>query len=280
MVAAESEPPAAVTISRKIAELLERGEVAVLVTVARGENVGAKLLVEEAALTTGTLGSAQLDSLVAAQALQFLQGRDDTRLVSLKDFATEFPSAGEVFLLFERLQPPPRLVVCGAGHVGASLAKLGALLGYQTTLVDDRAEFLQRERFAGEAIELVVASDWTSAVREVVGNGRGVSVAVVTRGHSEDEQCMRAVVQAKPDYMGLIGSKRRTSIVIDRLREAGAEEEQLRRIRAPIGLDIGAVSPEEVALAIMAEIVAERRGASGGSLSAWRRTADRHKVHG
>ena len=268
------------TISRKIAELLERGEVAVLVTVARGENVGAKLLVEEAARTTGTLGSAELDSLVAAQALQFLQGRDDTRLISLKDFATDFPSAGEVFLLFERLQPPPRLVVCGAGHVGASLAKLGALLGYQTTLVDDRAEFLQRERFAGEAIELVVASDWTSAVREVVGNGRGVSVAVVTRGHSEDEQCMRAVVQAKPDYMGLIGSKRRTSIVIDRLREAGAEEEQLRRIRAPIGLDIGAVSPEEVALAIMAEIVAERRGASGGSLSAWRRTADRHKVHG
>jgi xanthine dehydrogenase accessory factor len=91
---------------------------------------------------------------------------------------------------------------------------------------------------------------------------------------------MRAVVQAKPDYMGLIGSKRRTSIVIDRLREAGAEEEQLRRIRAPIGLDIGAVSPEEVALAIMAEIVAERRGASGGSLSAWRRATDKHKVHG
>ena len=271
MVAAESEPPAAVTISRKIAELLERGEVAVLVTVAHGENVGAKLLVEEAARTTGTLGSAELDSLVAAEALRFLQGRDDTRLVSLKDFATDFPSAGEVFLLFERLQPPPRLVVCGAGHVGASLAKLGALLGYQTTLVDDRAEFLKGERFAGEAIELVVASDWTSAVREVVGNGRGVSVAVVTRGHSEDEQCMRAVVQAKPDYMGLIGSKRRTSIVIDRLREAGAEEEQLRRIRAPIGLDIGAVSPEEVALAIMAEIVAERHGAAGGSLSAWRR---------
>jgi xanthine/CO dehydrogenase XdhC/CoxF family maturation factor len=97
------------------------------------------------------------------------------------------------------------------------------------------------------------------------------SLAVVTRGHSEDEQCMRAVVQARPDYMGLIGSKRRTTIVIDRLREAGADEAELRKIRAPIGLDIGAVSPEEVALAIMAEIVAERRGATGGSLSAWRR---------
>jgi len=271
VVAAESEPPAAVTITQQIAQLLERGDVGVVVTVARGANAGGKLLVEETGNVWGSLGDAELDSLVAAHALQFLKTRDDTRLVSLKEFATDFPSAGEIFLLFERLQPAPRLVVCGAGHVGASLAKLGALLGYQTTLIDDRAEFLAPERFAGQAIELVVASNWTDAVRDVIGNGRGVSVAVVTRGHSEDEQCMRAVVQAKPDYMGLIGSKRRTTIVIDRLREAGAGEEELRKIRAPIGLDIGAVSPEEVALAIMAEIVAERRGAAGGSLSAWRR---------
>jgi len=271
VVAAESEQPSSVTTTQKIAQLLERGDVGVVVTVARGPNTGAKLFVDEVANISGTLGDAELDSLVAAQALQFLKTRDETRLISLKDFATDFPSAGEVFLLFERLQPAPRLVVCGAGHVGASLAKLGVLLGYQTTLIDDRADFLKRERFAGEAIVLVIASDWTSAVRDVIGNGRGVSVAVVTRGHSEDEQCMRAVVQAKPDYMGLIGSKRRTTIVIDRLREAGAKEEELRKIRAPIGLDIGAVSPEEVALAIMAEIVAERRGAAGGSLSAWRR---------
>ena len=277
MVAAESEPPSSVTISQKIAQLLERGDLGVVVTVARGANTGAKLLVDDDANVTGSLGDAALDSLVVAQALQFLQTRNDTRLTSLKDFATDFPSAGEIFLLFERLQPAPRLVVCGAGHVGAALAKLGALLGYQTTLIDDRPEFLQRERFVDEEIELVVASDWTSAVRDVLGNGRGAYVAVVTRGHSEDEQCMRAVVQAKPDYMGLIGSKRRTTIVIDRLREAGADEEELRKIRAPIGLDIGAVSPEEVAIAIMAEIVAERHGAAGGSLSAWRRATDKHR---
>lgn len=276
-MAAESEQPSSVTITQKIAQLLERGDVGVVVTVARGANAGAKLLVDEAANLTGSLGDAELDSLVAAQALRFLQTRDETKLVPLKDFATDFSSAAEIFLLFERLQPAPRLVVCGAGHVGAALAKLGALLGYQTTLVDDRADFLAPDRFAGEAIELVIARDWTSAVRDVIGNGRGVSVAVVTRGHSEDEQCMRAVVQAQPDYMGLIGSKRRTTIVIDRLREAGADEAELRKIRAPIGLDIGAVSPEEVALAIMAEIVAERHGAAGGSLSAWRRPTDKHR---
>ena len=267
----KSEQPSSLTITKRIAELLERGDPAIVITVARGANVGAKLLVDEAGNASGTLGALELDSLVGPQVAKFLQSRDETRLVCVKDFATDFPSAGEIFLLFERLQSSPRLVVCGAGHVGASLARLGVFLGYQTTLIDDRAEFLHRDRFAHEEIELVVASDWGSAVRDVIGNGRGVSVAVVTRGHSEDEQCMRAVIQTKPDYVGLIGSKRRTSIVIDRLREAGAGEDELRRIRAPIGLDIGAVSPEEVALAIIAEIVAERHGAAGGSLSAWRR---------
>ena len=267
----KSEQPSSLTITKRIAELLERGDAAVVVTVVRGANVGAKLLVDEAGNASGTLGALELDALVGPQVAKFLQSRDETRLVCVKDFATDFTSAGEIFLLFERLQSSPRLVVCGAGHVGASLARLGVFLGYQTTLIDDRAEFLQRDRFANEEIELVVASDWGSAVRDVIGNGRGVSVAVVTRGHSEDEQCMRAVIQTKPDYVGLIGSKRRTSIVIDRLREAGASEDELRKIRAPIGLDIGAVSPEEVALAIIAEIVTERHGAAGGSLSAWRR---------
>jgi xanthine dehydrogenase accessory factor len=82
---------------------------------------------------------------------------------------------------------------------------------------------------------------------------------------------MHAVMRADPDYVGVIGSKRRTSIVIDRLREAGVPDDQLRKIHAPIGLDIGAVTPEEVALSILSEIVAKRRGAQGGSLSSWRR---------
>jgi len=247
-----------------IEQVLDRGEIAVLVTRVTGpQNVGAKLLVQQSGETSGSLGDAELDSAAVAQAAGFLSSREETRLFNLSLFETS--------LLFERLQPAPRLVVCGAGHVGASLAKLAAFAGYQTTLLDDRAEFLNRDRFPEKQIELMVAADWSSAVRDAVGNGRGVSVAVVTRGHNEDEQCMQAVVRADPDYAGLIGSKRRTSIVIDRLRDAGVPEEQLKKIHAPIGLDIGAVTPEEVALAILAEIVAARRGAPGGSLSSWRR---------
>jgi xanthine dehydrogenase accessory factor len=175
-------------------------------------------------------------------------------------------------VLFERVEREPRVVVCGAGHVGASLARLAEAVGYRVTLIDDRADFVTRARFPETEIELVAASDgWRRAVQTSVGKGRGVYVAVVTRGHNEDEECMRAVVAARPDYVGMIGSRRRTNIVLERLRESGVADEILREVRAPIGLDIGAVSPEEVALAVLAEIVATRRGGSGKPLSQWRR---------
>ena len=109
-------------------------------------------------------------------------------------------------------------------------------------------------------------------MRDAIGNGRGVSVAIVTRGHKQDEECLRAAIESKPDYVGMIGSKRRTNIVLDKLREEGADENELKKVRAPIGLDIGAVSPEEVALSILAEIVAARRGGKGAPLSIWRRS--------
>jgi len=250
------------SVTKMIEQILERGEIALVVTTVSGPgSIGAKLLVRENGVTAGSLGDAALDSWVVEKAPGFLASREETRMFTVD----------QTSVLFERLQPAPRLVVCGAGHVGASLARLAAFTGYHTTLIDDRAEFVKRERFPEEEIELLVAHDWSSAVREAVGNGRGVSVAVVTRGHNEDEQCMHIAVQANPDYVGLIGSKRRTSIVIDRLREAGIAAEQLEKIHAPIGLDIGAVSPEEVALAIMAEIVTAHRGGTGAPLSLRRR---------
>jgi xanthine dehydrogenase accessory factor len=141
------------------------------------------------------------------------------------------------------------------------------MLGYRSTLIDDRAEFLDRKRFPDDRIELVATDNWAEAVREAVGDGHGVAVAIVTRGHNEDEACIRALVDTSPAYIGLIGSKRRTNIVLERLRSAGASAGFIEKVFAPIGLDIGAVTPEEVALAIIAEIVAVRRGGTGGSLS-------------
>jgi xanthine dehydrogenase accessory factor len=255
-----------------IEQVLERGEIAVVVTKVAGPGApGAKLLIPQTGAAGGSLGDADLDAAVKRRAAGFASAGDETRLLALSEFAPDLPAARETLLLFERLQAAPRLVICGAGHVGAALARLASLIGYRTILIDDRADFLKPDRFPEKEIQLLVADEWGSALREAIGDGRGVSVAVVTRGHNEDEQCMRTVMSTKPDYVGMIGSKRRTSIVIDRLREAGVSEEQLRDIHAPIGLDIGAVSPEEVALAIMAEVIAMRRGGGGEPLSAWRR---------
>jgi xanthine dehydrogenase accessory factor len=266
----QSSPP--VEIVAAITRLLRESSVAALATlvVAPGP-VGAKLLVEETGARVGSLGDAALDERVAQFSKMFLGSRAEARTHGVEEFAPELELWRTSRVLFERIEPEPRLVICGAGHVGASLARLALLVGYRTTLIDDRADFVTRERFPDERLELISAESWTEAVRQAIGKGRGVAVAVVTRGHNEDEECMRAVVSARPDYMGLIGSRRRTNIVLERLREAGADELLLREVRAPIGLDLGAVSPEEVALAILAEIVAERRGGTFAPLSEWRR---------
>ncbi len=236
--------------------------------------VGAKLLVTEEGGPAGDFGNAELNQAVIEHAGAFLSAREETKTSKVVELAPQLRDLADSLILFERIEAEPRLVIAGAGHVGASLARLAALVGYRVTLIDDRAEFVARELFSplGEqSIELVAAQNWMDAMRDAIGNGRGVSVAIVTRGHKQDEDCLRAAAEANPDYIGMIGSKRRTNIVLDKLREEGVADEQLRRVHAPIGLDIGAVSPEEVALAILAEIVNERHGGSGASLSAWRR---------
>src|SRR5437667_7969906 len=267
-------------ISDAISRVLDEGSVAALATLidasddASNLTVGAKLLVDESRNETCSLGDSNLNDAVARQALKFLASRREAETSKVESFAPELEMHSGASVLFERIEAEPRMVIAGAGHVGASLARLAALVGYRVTLVDDRVEFVARELFAApseQAIELVLAEHWSDAIREAIGNGRGVSVAIVTRGHKQDEDCLRAAIATSPDYVGMIGSKRRTNFVLDKLREEGAYEDQLKKVRAPIGLDIGAVSPEEVALAILAEIVGERRGGKGAPLSNWRR---------
>jgi len=265
-------------ITKAISRALHEGLRVVLATVldsgSAAVSVGDKLLVYESGQCIGSFRNAPLDEAIARQGTAFLQTRDATKTLRVAEFAPALTELAGVTVLFEQLESEPRLVIAGAGHVGASLARLAGLVGYRVTLIDDRAEFVDRKLFGAasdETIQLIAADDWQTAMRQAIGNGRGVSVAIVTRGHKQDEDCLRAAIETSPDYVGMIGSKRRTNIVLDKLREEGANEVQLKKVRAPIGLDIGAVSPEEVALSILAEIVAERRGGGGASLSKWRR---------
>jgi xanthine dehydrogenase accessory factor len=268
-------------ISETIRDVLQAGSTAVLITLLDlpeanldSLRIGAKLLVKQSTEKTGSLGDSQLDNAAAQQASTFLEGRDDAGALTVAGFAPELVEFKEVLLLFERIEAEPHLVIAGAGHVGAALARLAALLGYRVTLIDDRREFVAQDLFTSsgeQGIALVMAESWSEAVRAAIGHGRSVSVAIVTRGHKQDEDCLRAAIAANPDYIGMIGSKRRTNIVLEKLRGEGVDDQKLKRVHAPIGLDIGAVSPDEVALAILAEVVAERRGGSAAPLSAWRK---------
>lgn len=271
-------PTRAQEIIDAVNDVLECGGSAVVTTVVEAGDstlpVGAKLIVPESGEIVGTVGDAEVDRAIAQHAPVFLRTRDEAKIFKVSDLATESAACANAKILFERIEAEPRLVIAGAGHVGASLARLAAIAGYHVTLIDDRAEFVDRKLFGTqleEHIELVAADDWRQAMRQAIGNGRGVSVAIVTRGHKQDEECLQAAIEGQPDYIGMIGSKRRTNIVLEKLREEGADENELKKVRAPIGLDIGAVSPEEVALSILSEIVAERRGGSGAPLSDWRR---------
>lgn len=270
-------------MSKLIIETVERvlleDSCAALVTIIRAPtSMGAKILITDDGARTGTLNDLALNEAVARFAHVFLASRAETRTISTEELSAELGRERNILLMFERIESEPRLIVCGAGHVGAHLARFAHLTGFRTTLIDDRADFVTRERFPGTGIELIAARTWTGALAQAVS--RNAYVAVVTRGHNEDEECMRAVLAARPRYVGMIGSRRRTNIVLERLREQGFGEEALREVRAPIGLDIGAVSPEEVALSILAEIVAERRGGTGAPLSAWRREENKRATRG
>jgi len=280
-----NKPAPSESIPMAVSRLIEAGAIAVLITLIQVRDgsegdVGQKLLLDNsgpALAPIGSLGIAALDDAVINHASEFLESRTDTRVFRVKEFAPELGEWSEARLLCERVQLEPRLVICGAGHVGASLARISSLLGYRASLIDDRAEFVQHELFPNQQVELVLAANWSEAVLTAVGKGRGISVAIVTRGHSEDEQCLRAALTVEADYIGMIGSKRRTSIVLERLRASGVDETRLAKVYAPVGLDIGAVTPEEVALAIMAEVVAVRHGGKGGSLSVKRGTGEEAK---
>jgi xanthine dehydrogenase accessory factor len=260
-------------LTNQIRQILELGRTATLATVVQSSAgqppVGAKMGVLNDGETFGGFGDAMLDEYVVRESQVFLNSREASKVIHTSTEA--LPAAA---ILFERIEPEPRLVIAGAGHVGAALARLGAIAGFRITLIDDRADFVDRNLFSTareESIVLVQAADWRTAMHDAMGNGRGVFVAIVTRGHKQDEECLRAVLTRHCEYVGMIGSKRRTNIVLEKLREEGTDENELKKVRAPIGLDIGAVSPEEVALAILAEIVAERRGGPGVPLSSWRR---------
>jgi len=158
-----------------------------------------------------------------------------------------------VRLAVEIVRPKLELVIFGAGHVGQAVALIGALTGYHVTVIDDREEFASRARLPDPRINLLV-SDYGSAAGKLTISSN-TAVAIVTRGHQYDELCLKNVVRSNAAYIGMIGSRRRVLSVFKKLTGEGISEQDLKRVHAPIGLRIGARSPQEIAVSILAEII-------------------------
>ncbi len=158
------------------------------------------------------------------------------------------------------LEPWPsemRMVIAGAGHVAVPLCQMAALCGYRVTVVDDRPEFASSERFPAAA--QVLCADFEEFFADLAIDAQ-MAIVLVTRGHRHDELCLRRINGRRPGYLGMIGSKRRNAILRQRLRDDGFDEDWLASINAPIGLSIGAQTPAEIAVAIMAQIIGQRYG--------------------
>jgi xanthine dehydrogenase accessory factor len=253
-------------VLKAVADALEQGEEAALVTIvsARGstpQRVGAKMLVFADGRTIGTIGGGCYEHDAFWKAREALRTRRP-QLVHYEltdDFAEETGLAcgGQMDVFIEPLEPAPRLYVVGAGHVGQQLARFAQAAGFRIHVVDDREKFANRERFPG-ADEIAVDSipDWLAATELPVA----AYVVVVTRGHRHDLDALRTLSQRTVRYLGLIGSRAKVKRIVDALLAEGMPPEVFERVHAPIGFDIGAVTPEEIAISIVAELIAAKYG--------------------
>ncbi|MFQ5829238.1 MAG: XdhC family protein [Candidatus Methylomirabilia bacterium] len=231
----------------------EQGGRGVLITRLDGPDYGAKLLLLDTGRTEGTLGDTFLDHRFVAEAQECLsRGVSKTLLLE------------GIRAFVEAFGPPATLLVVGAGHVAMPLVSLANVTGFTTIVVDGRPRFATRERFPdAHRLEVGIPSELVKSVPLTPAT----ALVLVAHDYKYDLPVLRHALASPVGYIGMLGSRRRGAAIIDLLREEGISDEMLARIHVPIGLDLGAQSAPEIALAILAEILAERAGASGVPLS-------------
>ena len=254
------------------AEALARGDSVALVTVVRSQGstpqrAGAKMLVWADGRTLGTIGGGCYENDAFWKAREALSsGRPQLLHFELNDdFAQEngLICGGRMDVHIDPLTPSPRLFIIGAGHVGFHLAKIAGDVGFRIHIVDDREKFANAERFPGAEVVVEPIPTWLHRA-ELPSSSY---VVVVTRGHQHDLDAMRALAARDLKYLGLIGSRAKVARIYDALLEEGMPPECLQRVHAPIGLEIGAVTPAEIAVSILAELIAISRGIDTSSMS-------------
>jgi len=227
----------------------------------------AKLLVREDGSMAGTIGGGCVEAEVWNAAREVLETEQPKRLSFNLGQDAAYDNGlicgGQLEVFVEPVLPVPRAFIFGAGHISKSLSKVATLAGFATVVVDDRESFANRDRFP-EA-EAVHAAEYEEVIPKLEINENSY-IIIVTRGHRDDMRVLKLAIATPARYIAMIGSKRKVLKVVQELEKEGLGREVFNRMHAPMGLDIGAVSPEEIAISVAAEMIAVRRNAS----SNWR----------
>lgn len=237
------------------------GDVAIIHVVAdRGDTPDpSKLVIASDGRVAGSLPAQFLGAAVSAarDALEHRRSRMYSIHATPEGGEIRGIQGGEIDIFVEVMATALSLVIAGAGHIAQPLAALGTLLGFDVTVIDDRPEFANSERFPDA--QAVITEDFVTGLRSVRLD-RDAYVVLVTRGHAHDAACLRHVLSHETAYIGMIGSKMRIRTVFEQLNREGIPAADLRRVYAPIGVDIGSHTPPEIAVAIAAEIIQVHRG--------------------
>ncbi len=248
-------------VDRAVKALEQRETILIATVVASpGPDVpaGTKVIVERDGSLMGCPWEGSVRERFLSRALLALTAGRSQRIV----LPLDEEKRGDFFL--EVIAPSPELLIVGAGHIAVPLSRMGKVMEFEITVVDDRASFANRERFP-EADRVLLGKIET--VLQHYPIGASSYVVLVTRGHQLDEAALRLVLTRETAYIGMIGSKRRVRAVFAHLEKVGCARERLAQVHAPIGLDIGAETPAEIAASIIAEIVAVRRKRRASFLS-------------
>jgi xanthine dehydrogenase accessory factor len=249
-----------------LAEALQRGEEVALVTITSStgstpQRVGAKMLVFADGRTVGTIGGGCYENEAFWKAREAIKSRKpvNLRFELNDDFAQEtgLVCGGQMEVFVEPVEPSPELYVFGAGHVGYFVAKMAREVAFRVHVIDDREKFASEERF-GKDIDVIV--DHIPTWLESHQLPPTAYAVIVTRGHTHDLDALRALAKQQLRYLGLIGSKAKVKRIYDALLDEGTPVDSLKAVHAPIGLDIGAITPQEIAVSILAELIAVKHG--------------------
>jgi len=229
---------------------------------------GMKLLVRRDGSTLGSYGGATFEQTVVEDCLAAVNEFPRRPVQALyyqpegaRIHRLEARGGADAFeIMVEIIEAPVTLLIIGGGHIGLSLATIGEHVGFSVVVMDDREAYANPERFP--MADKTMAGNFTELLADFP-IGANTYIVLVSRGHKQDELALRAVVPRGARYVGMIGSRRRVSTVLRHLAEEGFDIDALERIYTPIGFDIGAETPEEIAVSIMAELIAVRRGGSG-----------------